>query len=71
MECGIFPLKEAVHGEVKHAYVKRQWRPVEAYLQGQGRFRHLFEPARQESALDAIQQAVDRYWATARADKTA
>jgi pyruvate ferredoxin oxidoreductase beta subunit len=71
VECGIFPLKEAVYGEVKHTYVKRQWRPVEEYLQGQGRFRHLFEPVRQESALHTIQDAVDRYWATARADKTA
>jgi len=63
VECGIFPLKEAVHGEVRHTYVKRKWRPVEEYLQGQGRFRHLFEPRRQDAILRARQDAVDRYWA--------
>jgi pyruvate ferredoxin oxidoreductase beta subunit len=71
VECGIFPLKEAVHGEVKHTYVKQKWKLVEEYLQGQGRFRHLFEPIRQQSVLDAIQHGVDRYWATVRTDTTA
>jgi hypothetical protein len=36
---------------------------VEAYLQGQGRFRHLFEPTRQDAVLARIQAEVDRYWA--------
>ncbi len=62
VECGIFPLKEAVHGEVTHTHVKRRWRPVEEYLRGQGRFRHLFEPVRQEAVLRTMQEAVDRYW---------
>jgi pyruvate ferredoxin oxidoreductase beta subunit len=63
VECGVFPLKEAVHGEVRHTYVKRRWRPVEEYLQGQGRFRHLFEPVRRDDVIRALQAAVDRYWA--------
>lgn len=63
VECGLFPLKEAVEGEVTHTYVKRKWRPVEEYLRGQGRFRHLFEPVRQDAVIDALQDAVDRYWA--------
>jgi pyruvate ferredoxin oxidoreductase beta subunit len=63
VECGIFPLKEAVHGRVTHTYVKRRWRPVEDYLRGQGRFRHLFEPVRQEAVIGTIQEAVERYWA--------
>jgi pyruvate ferredoxin oxidoreductase beta subunit len=67
VECGIFPLEEAVHGEVTHTYVKRRWRPVEEYLQGQGRFRHLFEPARQEAVLCTMQEAVDRYWTSVNA----
>jgi pyruvate ferredoxin oxidoreductase beta subunit len=62
VDCGIFPLKEAVHGEVTHTYVKPHWRPVEDYLQGQGRFRHLFEPVRQEAVLRTVQESVDRYW---------
>jgi pyruvate ferredoxin oxidoreductase beta subunit len=67
VECGCFPLKEAVSGEVTHTYVRRQWRPVEEYLQGQGRFRHLFEPVRQEGVIQLMQEAVDRYWASAHA----
>ena len=67
VECGIFPLKEAVHGEVTHTYVKQRWRPVEAYLQGQGRFRHLFEPARQEAVLRSMQETVQHYWAGVKA----
>lgn len=47
VECGLFSLKEAIYGEIAHTYRKRKWRPVEEYLKGQGRFRHLFEPVRQ------------------------
>jgi pyruvate ferredoxin oxidoreductase beta subunit len=48
--------------------MRRQWRPVEEYLQGQGRFRHLFEPIRQEGIIHTMQEAVERYWATTSAD---
>jgi pyruvate ferredoxin oxidoreductase beta subunit len=41
---------------------------VEEYLQGQGRFRHLFEPIRQEGIIHTMQEAVERYWATTSAD---
>jgi pyruvate ferredoxin oxidoreductase beta subunit len=61
VECGIFPLKEAVHCEVTHTYVKRRWWPVGEYQRGQGRFRHLFEPVRQGSVIRTMQEAVDRY----------
>jgi pyruvate ferredoxin oxidoreductase beta subunit len=67
VECGIFPLKEAVNGEVTHTYVKQHWRPVEEYLRGQGRFRHLFEPTRQGALIRDIQDRVDHYWAATRA----
>jgi pyruvate/2-oxoacid:ferredoxin oxidoreductase beta subunit len=67
VECGIFPLKEAVHGEVTHTYVRRRWRPVVEYLQGQGRFRHLFAPVRQEAVLRTMQEVVDRYWVSVKA----
>jgi len=70
VECGVFPLKEAVDGEVTHTYVKRTWRPVEEYLQGQGRFRHLFEPVRQEAVIRSIQDAVDHYWASVQRSST-
>jgi pyruvate ferredoxin oxidoreductase beta subunit len=36
---------------------------VEEYLRRQGRFAHLFEPARDEALLAEIQARVDAYWA--------
>ena len=36
---------------------------VSAYLRAQGRFRHLFEPVRQDAVLAALQAEVDAYWA--------
>lgn len=61
VETGLWPLKEAIHGQVIHTYIPKR-RPVEDYLKLQGRFRHLFEPARQEEAIRHIQDAVDSYW---------
>lgn len=64
VETGLFPLKEAVgDGPVVHTHVPGRRRPVEEYLHGQGRFRHLFEPARQDAVIARIQGEVDRYWA--------
>jgi pyruvate ferredoxin oxidoreductase beta subunit len=37
--------------------------PVEAYLEKHGRFRHLFEPERNQPLIDDIQARVDAYWA--------
>jgi pyruvate ferredoxin oxidoreductase beta subunit len=37
-------------------------KPVEEYLKLQGRFRHLFEPTRQDEAIRHIQERVDAYW---------
>lgn len=55
VETGIFALKEAVDGVVTHPYVPRRHVPVEDYLRGQGRYRHLLEPARNEDAIQRIQ----------------
>ena len=62
VETGIFALKEAVDGVVTHTYIPNRRRPVEDYLQGQGRYRHLFEPTRNAEAIAQIQEQVDRYW---------
>jgi pyruvate ferredoxin oxidoreductase beta subunit len=62
VDCGLFPLKKAVHGEVTHTLVKRSWKPVEDYLRGQGRFAYLFEPQRQDDIINAVQREVDQYW---------
>jgi pyruvate ferredoxin oxidoreductase beta subunit len=62
IETGIWPLKEAVHGAVRHTYIPSSFRPVEEYLKPQRRFRHLFLPVRQDEALGRIQENVERYW---------
>ncbi len=37
-------------------------KPVEEYLKGQGRFRHLFRPEEDKELLAAIQEGVDHRW---------
>ncbi|MBM4133540.1 MAG: pyruvate synthase [Nitrospira sp.] len=66
VESGLWPLKESVNGTVTHTYVPKR-KPVEEYLKLQTRFRHLFEPARQDEAIRHIQDHVDAYWAEAAA----
>ena len=61
VECGVWPLKEAIDGKVVHTYLPKL-SPVEDYLKLQGRFRHLFEPTVQKDALGHIQATVDAYW---------
>ncbi len=63
VETGVWPLKEAVNGEVTHSIIFRRRKPVEEYLKMQERFEHLFKPTRQESVLQSIQARVDAYWA--------
>ena len=62
VRTGIFPLKEFVDGRVLHTKVPGPRLPVEDYLVTQQRFRHLFEPARDQAAIARIQAEVDAYW---------
>jgi pyruvate ferredoxin oxidoreductase beta subunit len=62
VETGVWPLKESVYGAVSHTVMPRHFKPVEEYLQEQGRFAHLFKPERQEETLRKIQERVDEYW---------
>jgi len=62
VQTGIWPLKEWADGELRHTKIPKRRLPVEAYLEKQGRFRHLFEPERDETAIAAIQARVDAYW---------
>jgi len=62
VKTGVFPLKEYENGRVTHTKAPHPRAPVEDYLKLQGRFAHLFEPRRDETALAEIQAAVDRYW---------
>jgi len=63
VSSGVWPLKEYVAGRVVHTKLPRHRVPVEEYLKLQGRFRHLFEPQRNEELLAEIQADVDAYWA--------
>jgi pyruvate ferredoxin oxidoreductase beta subunit len=63
VKTGIFPLKEYVDGKVVHTKRPHPRVPVEEYLRLQGRYRHLFEPARDEALIAEIQAGVDAYWA--------
>jgi pyruvate ferredoxin oxidoreductase beta subunit len=63
VSSGVWPLKEYVDGRVVHTKVPHHRVPVEEYLKLQGRFRHLFEPERNETLLAEIQARVDAYWA--------
>ena len=63
VKTGVWPLKEYVDGLVVHTHVPHPRLPVEEYLKRQGRFRHLFEPVRNEPLLAEIQARVDAYWA--------
>ncbi|MFN3593944.1 MAG: thiamine pyrophosphate-dependent enzyme [Thiobacillaceae bacterium] len=63
VRTGVWPLKEYVDGKVTHTRLPHPRLPVEDYLRTQGRFRHLFEPVRDEALLARIQAQVDHYWA--------
>ena len=65
VKTGVWPLKEYVDGKVTHTKRPHPRVPVEEYLKRQGRFRHLFEPQRNEALLSEIQARVDAYWAEA------
>ena len=62
VDCGLFPLKKAIHGKVTHTLLKRNWKPVEDYLREQGRYAHLFQPVRRDDIIRTIQREVDQYW---------
>jgi pyruvate ferredoxin oxidoreductase beta subunit len=62
VKTGVWPLKEYRDGKVVHTKIPQQRKPVEEYLQLQGRFKHLFEPQRDEEMLKLIQDKIDRYW---------
>ncbi len=59
-ETGLFPVLEAEHGEVSAVSKIRSRRPVEEYLELQGRYRHLFKPTRREDVLARVQAIADR-----------
>jgi len=66
VETGVWPLKEAVQGKVRHTFIPERRHPVAEYLEPQRRFRHLFRPRRRDDLLGTIQARVDAYWQNVR-----
>lgn len=62
VRTGVFPLLEWADGALAATKVPHPRLPVEEYLRPQGRFRHLFEPVRNDAAIAAIQASVDARW---------
>ncbi|MFQ5970250.1 MAG: thiamine pyrophosphate-dependent enzyme [Nitrososphaerales archaeon] len=62
VETGVWPLKEAIYGEVTHSIIPYKRKPVEEYLRIQGRFEHLFKPTRKTQIIQLFQKQVDAYW---------
>jgi pyruvate ferredoxin oxidoreductase beta subunit len=62
VDTGVWPLKEYEKGKVTHTKIPHRRKPVEEYLKTQGRFKHLFQPERDEAMLNGIQANVDAYW---------
>jgi pyruvate ferredoxin oxidoreductase beta subunit len=62
VRTGMWPLKEYVDGKVVHNRAPHPRLPLEDYLERQGRFRHLFEPQRDDATIAALQARVDAYW---------
>jgi pyruvate ferredoxin oxidoreductase beta subunit len=59
-ETGLFPVFEAVHGEVTSVSRIREQRPVEEYLKPQQRFAHLFKPPGHPEIVARLQALADR-----------
>lgn len=62
VETGVWPLKEAINGEVTHTLLSSKRRPVEEYLKTQERFEHLFKPTENRKIIQEMQRNVDAYW---------
>ncbi len=57
----LWPLYEIEDGKLKINYKPREKKPVEEWLKGQGRFKHLFSP-KNEYLIAEIQADIDRKW---------
>jgi pyruvate ferredoxin oxidoreductase beta subunit len=59
-ETGLFPVFEALDGEVTEVSKIRRPRPVQDYLRPQKRFAHLFSPELRGEVIDKLQRIADR-----------
>ena len=61
VETCYWPLFEVINGEWKLNYRPKQKLPIQAWIEPQGRFRHLFRPENRH-VIDELQAEVDRRW---------
>jgi pyruvate ferredoxin oxidoreductase beta subunit len=59
-QSGLFPVFEAVNGEVTDVTPIRRRLPVEDYLRPQKRYAHLFQPELRTDVIARLQRAADR-----------
>jgi len=59
VNCGLIPLLEICNGSLSKVHKISKRIPVEDYLRIQGRFRHLFEPRREQGELNRLQGLAD------------
>jgi len=57
-----WPLFEVFEGEWKLNYKPKKKLPIEDWLKGQGRFRHLFAPEKRNDVIARLQAEIDRRW---------
>lgn len=60
-ETNFWPLYEIENGRVKINFKPKERKPIEEFLKGQGRFRHLFKPEN-KYVIEEIQKMVDEEW---------
>ena len=60
VQCGLVPLFEMEHGEIRTIQKIKKKIPVESYLRPQKRFKHLFPEKGESEALKQIQALADR-----------
>jgi len=58
----VWPLYEVAYGEYKITYKPKEKQPIEAFLEPQARFRHLFKTDEGAEVRKAIQEWVDWKW---------
>ncbi len=61
VETNFWPLYEFDHGKLHINYKPKNRKPIEEFLKGQGRFKHLFKPENKH-VIEHMQKMIDEEW---------
>lgn len=61
VETNFWPLYEFDHGKIHINYKPKNRKPIEEFLKGQGRFKHLFKPENKH-VIETMQKLIDEEW---------